>query len=108
MKKFNPRSNQIHTNLSDLEQTKAQPNTQKSTSLIVLTKARINRWPAIRFGLAVFVLLCLFTIMISSQSFAASDVPQASISLDDVESGELLLRAGNDLSAAVLLSTNIF
>ena len=107
MKKINPRSNQFHANLSDLEQTKNQPDTQKSTSLIVLTKARINRWPAIRFGLAVFVLLCLFTIMISSRSFAASEVPQASISLDDVESGELLLRAGNDLSSAILLSTDV-
>ena len=107
MKKFNPRSNQLHTNLSDLEQTKNQLDPQKSTSLIVLTKARINRWPAIRFGLAVFVLLCLFTIMISNRSFAASEVPQASISLDDVESGELLLRAGNDLSSAILLSTDV-
>lgn len=45
--------------------------------------------------------------MLSSRSFAASEVPQASISLEDMESGELLLRAGNDLSSAILLSTDV-
>ena len=32
---------------------------------------------------------------------------QPSINLDDIESGQLLMRAGNELSSAILLSTDV-
>ncbi len=107
MNNFNPKSNQFHKEPSNLRRTNDRKNAKISTSLVVQHKAKTNRWPAIWFGLAVFVLLSLSAFLISSPSFAASEAPQPSISLDDVESGQLLLRSDTDLSAAILISTDV-
>ena len=107
MNNFNAKSNQFHKEPSNLRRTNDRKSAEISTSLVVQHKAKTNRWPAIWFGLAVFVLLSLSAFLISSPSFAASEAPQPSISLDDVESGQLLLRSDTDLSSAILISTDV-
>ena len=79
----------------------------KTPSVIVQEKQRSMKWPAIKVGIAGFVLLTLFAIFISQPSAAATEVPQISINLDDVESGQLLIRSENGVSAAIVLSTDI-
>ena len=46
-------------------------------------------------------------MIITGPSHATAEVPQVSINLDDVESGQLLLRSENALSSAILLSTDV-
>ena len=107
MNNFNPRTNRFHKELPNLGHTNDEKNSKMSTSIVEQSKEKTNRWPAIRFGLAVFVLLSLSAFLISGPSFAASDVPQPSISLDDVENGQLLLRSDTELSSAILISTDV-
>ena len=58
-------------------------------------------------GLIGLTLILLFVISLSSPLRAEYSPKQPSINLDDIESGQLLMRAGNELSSAILLSTDI-
>ena len=58
-------------------------------------------------GLVGLTLILLFVISLSSPLRAEYSPKQPSINLDDIESGQLLMRAGNELSSAILLSTDI-
>ena len=58
-------------------------------------------------GLVGFTLIILLALSFTSPSRAEYSPKQPSINLDDVESGQLLMRSGNELSSAILLSTDI-
>jgi len=58
-------------------------------------------------GLVGLALILLFVFSASGPLRAEYSPQQPSINLDDVESGQLLMRAGNELSSAILLSTDI-
>ena len=58
-------------------------------------------------GLVGFTLIILLTLSFTGPSRAEYSPKQPSINLDDVESGQLLMRSGNELSSAILLSTDI-
>ena len=62
---------------------------------------------ALGFGISGFILLTMFAIFISNPVEAATEKPQVSINLDDVDSGQLLLRSENAISAALLLTTDV-
>ena len=53
---------------------------------------------ALGFGISGFILLTMFAIFISNPAEAATEIPQVSINLDDVDSGQLLLRSENVIS----------
>ncbi|MDB2560089.1 marine proteobacterial sortase target protein [Amylibacter sp.] len=54
-----------------------------------------------------FTLIILLALSFTSPLRAEYSPKQPSINLDDVESGQLLMRSGNELSSAILLSTDI-
>ena len=54
-----------------------------------------------------FTLIILMILSLTSPLRAEYSPKQPSINLDDVESGQLLMRSGNELSSAILLSTDI-
>ena len=58
-------------------------------------------------GLVGFTLIILMILSLNSPLRAEYFPKQPSINLDDVESGQLLMRSGNELSSAILLSTDI-
>ena len=58
-------------------------------------------------GLVGLTLIILFIFSTSGPLRAEYSPKQPSINLDDVESGQLLMRSGNELSSAILLSTDI-
>ena len=58
-------------------------------------------------GLVGLTLISLFIFSISGPLRAETSPKQPSINLEDVESGQLLMRSGNELSSAILLSTDI-
>ena len=58
-------------------------------------------------GLVGFTLIILLLCHLTSPLRAEYSPKQPSINLDDVESGQLLMRSGNELSSAILLSTDI-
>ncbi|MDA9780196.1 VIT domain-containing protein [Amylibacter sp.] len=58
-------------------------------------------------GLVGLTLISLFIFSISVPLRAETSPKQPSINLEDVESGQLLMRSGNELSSAILLSTDI-
>ena len=58
-------------------------------------------------GLVGLALILLFVFSVSGPLRAEYSPKQPSINLDDVESGQLLMRAGDELSPAILLSTDI-
>ncbi|MDA9927002.1 marine proteobacterial sortase target protein [Amylibacter sp.] len=58
-------------------------------------------------GLVGLTLIGLFIFSISGPLRAETSPKQPSINLEDVESGQLLMRSGNELSSAILLSTDI-
>ena len=62
---------------------------------------------ALGFGISGFILLTMFAIFISNPVEAATEIPQISINLDDVDSGQLLLRSENVISSAILLTTDV-
>ena len=61
----------------------------------------------LRDGLIGLTLVIVFILSISGPLKAEYSPKQPSIKLDDVESGQLLMRSGNELSSAILLSTDI-
>ena len=58
-------------------------------------------------GLVGFTLIILLALSFTGPSRAEYSPKQPSINLEDVESGQLLMRSGNELSSAILLSTDI-
>ena len=64
-------------------------------------------YQAIGFGISGFILLTIFAIYISHPAEATTEIPQVSINLDDVDSGQLLLRSENVVSSALLLTTDV-
>ena len=66
----------------------------------------INKWHLCD-RLAGLTLVIIFILSISVPLRAEYSPKQPSINLDDVESGQLLMRSGNKLSSAILLSTDI-
>jgi Ca-activated chloride channel family protein len=58
-------------------------------------------------GLIGLTLSILLVLTLSGPLRAEYSPKQPSINLDDVESGQLLMRSGNELSSAILLSTDI-
>ena len=58
-------------------------------------------------GLVGFTLIILLALSFTGPLRAEYSPKQPSINLDDVESGQLLMRSGNELSSAILLSTDI-
>ena len=54
-----------------------------------------------------FTLIILLSLSLTGPLRAEYSPKQPSINLDDVESGQLLMRSGNELSSAILLSTDI-
>jgi Ca-activated chloride channel family protein len=62
---------------------------------------------ALGFGISSFILLTMFAIFISNPVEAATEIPQVSINLDEVDSGQLLLRSENVISSALLLTTDV-
>ena len=58
-------------------------------------------------GLVGLTLILLFVFSVSGPLRAEYSPKQPSINLDEVESGQLLMRAGDELSSAILLSTDI-
>ena len=66
----------------------------------------INKWHLCD-KLAGLTLVIIFILSISVPLRAEYSPKQPSINLDDVESGQLLMRSGNKLSSAILLSTDI-
>ena len=62
---------------------------------------------ALGFGISGFILLTMFAIFISNPVEAATEIPQVSINLDEVGSGQLLLRSENVISSAILLTTDV-
>ena len=62
---------------------------------------------ALKNGLVGLTLILLFVFSISGPLRAEYSPKQPSINLDEVESGQLLMRAGDELSSAILLSTDI-
>ena len=66
----------------------------------------INKWHLCD-RLAGLTLVIIFILSASVPLRAEYSPKQPSINLDDVESGQLLMRSGNKLSSAILLSTDI-
>jgi len=64
-------------------------------------------YQAISFCISGFILLTIFAIFISHPAEATTEIPQVSINLDDVDSGQLLLRSENVVSSALLLTTDV-
>jgi len=62
---------------------------------------------ALKNGLVGLTFILLFVFSASGPLRAEYSPKQPSINLDEVESGQLLMRAGDELSSAILLSTDI-
>jgi Ca-activated chloride channel family protein len=58
-------------------------------------------------GLVGLTLIAFFVLSLSNPLSAETSPKQPSINLNDIESGQLLMRSGNELSSAILLSTDI-
>ena len=82
-----------------------QPMTQSLLKTVWLSQM-INKWHLCD-RLAGLTLVIIFILSISVPLRAEYSPKQPSINLDDVESGQLLMRSGNKLSSAILLSTDI-
>ena len=82
-----------------------QPMTQSLLNTVWLSQM-INKWHLC--DRLVGLTLVIFFIFSASVPLRAEYSPkQPSINLEDVESGQLLMRSGNKLSSAILLSTDI-
>ena len=85
-----------HSEFSEYRRTLKQIASPFVSSLIVLKN-----------GLVGFTIILLFVFSLSGPLSAEYSPKQPSINLDDIESGQLLMRAGDELSSAILLSTDI-
>ena len=107
MKNISPSNDQHHLSASETSKNETRLPTQNISLVMMTTKPQSTRWQAIGFGIASFALLTLCAMLIAGPSHATAEVPQVSINLDDVESGQLLLRSDNAVSSAILLSTDV-
>ena len=82
-----------------------QPMTQSLLNTVWLSQM-INKWHLCD-RLVGLTLVIIFIFSASVPLRAEYSPKQPSINLDDVESGQLLMRSGNKLSSAILLSTDI-
>ena len=62
---------------------------------------------ALGLGISGFILLTMFAIFISNPVEAATEISQVSIKLNDVDSGQLLLRSEHVISSTILLTTDV-
>ena len=72
-----------------------------------ITSQLVSSLIVLKNGLGGLTLIILFVLSLSNPLSAEYCPKQPSINLDDVESGQLLMRSGNELSSAILLSTDI-
>ncbi len=107
MKNITPLNNQLQISSPNGTKNENRLPSQQNSLAIMASKKHSGGWQAVGFGIASFVLLTLFAMIITGPSHATAEVPQVSINLDDVESGQLLLRSENALSSAILLSTDV-
>jgi Ca-activated chloride channel homolog len=107
MKNITPLNNQLQISSPNGTKNENRLPSQQNSLAIMASKKHSRGWQAVGFGIASFVLLTLFAMIITGPSHATAEVPQVSINLDDVESGQLLLRSENALSSAILLSTDV-
>ena len=82
-----------------------QPMTQSLLNTVWLSQM-INKWHLCN-RLVGLTLVIIFILSASVPLRAEYSPKQPSINLEDVESGQLLMRSGNKLSSAILLSTDI-
>ena len=82
-----------------------QPMTQSLLNTVWLSQM-INKWHLCD-RLVGLTLVIIFIFSASVPLRAEYSAKQPSINLEDVESGQLLMRSGNKLSSAILLSTDI-
>ena len=82
-----------------------QPMTQSLLNTVWLSQM-INKWHLCD-RLVGLTLIIIFIFSASVPLRAEYSPKQPSINLEDVESGQLLMRSGNKLSSAILLSTDI-
>ena len=82
-----------------------QPMTQSLLNTVWLSQM-INKWHLCD-RLVGLTLVIIFILSASVPLRAEYSPKQPSINLEDVESGQLLMRSGNKLSSAILLSTDI-
>ena len=82
-----------------------QPMTQSLLNTVWLSQM-INKWHLCD-RLVGLTLVIIFIFSASVPLRAEYSTKQPSINLEDVESGQLLMRSGNKLSSAILLSTDI-
>ena len=75
--------------------------------LVQIASPFVSSLIALKNGLVGLTLILLFVFSASGPLRAEYSPKQPSINLDDVESGQLLMRAGDELSSAILLSTDI-
>ena len=107
MKNITPLNNLLQISSPNGTKNENRLPSQQNSLAIMASKKHSRGWQAVGFGIASFVLLTLFAMIITGPSHATAEVPQVSINLDDVESGQLLLRSENALSSAILLSTDV-
>ena len=72
-----------------------------------ITSPLVSSLIVLKNGLGGLTLIALFVLSLSSPLSAETSPKQPSINLNDIESGQLLMRSGNELSSAILLSTDI-
>ena len=72
-----------------------------------ITSPLVSSLIVLKNGLGGLTLITLFVLSLSSPLSAETSPKQPSINLNDIESGQLLMRSGNLLSSAILLSTDI-
>ena len=72
-----------------------------------ITSPLVSSLIVLKNGLGGLTLITLFVLSLSSPLSAETSPKQPSINLNDIESGQLLMRSGNELSSAILLSTDI-
>ena len=75
--------------------------------LVQIASPFVSSLIALKNGLVGLTLILLFVFSASGPLRAEYSPKQPSINLDEVESGQLLMRAGDELSSAILLSTDI-
>jgi Ca-activated chloride channel family protein len=72
-----------------------------------ITSPLVSSLMVLKNGLVRLTLIAFFVLSLSNPLSAEYSPKQPSINLNDIESGQLLMRSGNLLSSAILLSTDI-
>ena len=107
MKNIYPKTNQSqHDSVHNTPSPQVGPQTTHTATPLNYQTIKII-FQALGFGISSFILLTMFAIFISNPVEAATEIPQVSINLDEVDSGQLLLRSENVISSAILLTTDV-